>query len=84
MVKDMNIVIKEKKVNNVAAREFYINMRSKMNKNVIDLVKKAGLKPAKINSDMALFKEKINDKTMIYYYDRMEIKQGNITNVVDF
>lgn len=84
MSKTMNMILNKKKANNANAREFYMDMRSKMSKNVIDLVKKAGLKPAGINSDMALFKEKINDKTMTYYYDRIEIKQGNIINVVDF
>lgn len=83
MVKDMNVVINAKKIENAAAREFYIDMRNKMGKNAIDLVKKAGIKPAGINSDMALFKEKINDKTMMYYYDRLEIKQGNVINVID-
>lgn len=84
MSKTMNMILNEKKENNANARQFYMDMRSKMSKNVIDLVKKAGLKPARINSDMALFKEKINDKTMTYYYDRIEIKQGNTTNVVGF
>lgn len=84
MSKNMNMILNEKKMNNANAREFYIDMKRKMSKNVIDLVKKAGLKPAEINSDMALFKEKINDKTMTYYYDRIEIKQGNTTNVVGF
>jgi len=82
MSKTMNMIMNEKIAKNNEARKFYIEMRSKMSKNVIDLVKKAGLKPAQINSDMALFKDKIDDKTMIYYYDRMEIKQGGITNVV--
>jgi len=82
MSKNYSEVIKAKTAKNDKAREFYMDMRSKMSKNVIDLVKKAGLKSAPINSDMALFKDKINDKTMIYYYDRMEIKQGGITNVV--
>lgn len=84
MSKTMNMILNEKKKDNADAREFYMDMKSKMSKSVIDLVKKAGLKPAGINSDMALFKEKINDKTMTYYYDRIEIKQGNTTNVVGF
>lgn len=84
MSKNMNMILNAKKKDNADAREFYMDMRSKISRNAIDLVKKAGLKPAGINSDMALFKEKINDKTMTYYYDRIEIKQGNTTNVVGF
>lgn len=84
MSKSINIILNEKKENNANARQFYMDTRSKMSKNVIDLVKKAGLKPAGINSDMALFKEIINGQSMIYYYNRMEIKQGNILSVISF
>lgn len=84
MAKNMNDVLRLKKIENDSAREFYIDMRNKMSKTVVDLIKKAGLKPAEINSDMALFREKVNDKSMTYYYDRMEIKQGKILNVIPF
>lgn len=82
MSKNINMILNAKKVKNDDAREFYLDMRKTIDKNTIDLVKKKGLKPAEINSDMALFKSTVGNKDMMYYYDRIEIKQGGITNVV--
>lgn len=71
----MRLVLLEQKKKNAMAREFYLENRNRFSSK-INLVKKAGLKPAEIVSDMALFREESAGRVQNFYYDRIEIKTG--------
>ena len=62
------------------AREVYIGLRNKTK--AIDMIKKNGLHPREIKSDMILFKEVILGVVTNTYYDRIEVKNGKKTNVI--
>ena len=62
------------------AREVYVGLRGKTK--AIDMIKKNRLHLKDINSDMILFKEVISGIIIKTYYDRIEIRNGNTTNVI--
>lgn len=68
------------KIEDDIAREVYIGLRNKTN--AIDMIKKRGIHPREIKSDMILFKEVISGVVTNTYYDRIEVKNGKKTNVI--
>ena len=62
------------------AREMYLLGKSTVKG--IDMIKSNHIRVKDINSDMKLFKEVKDDKTISTYFNRIEIQSGNQVEVI--
>ena len=65
---------------NKKARDVYLENRSTAKG--ADMIKENHVKTKDITSDMKLFKETKEDSIISTYYDRIEIKKGNETQII--
>lgn len=75
-----------KKDDDILARQIYLEARTLMPSDMIDVIAKRKIFPDKIKSDMALFRKKDIKKniTLTYYYNRIELRVGNQLDILPF